>query len=219
MIAIVDYGLGNLASVRNAFRAVGADVSVTSDPDVIRSASGVVLPGVGAASAGMERLRERGLDRVVHEVASTERPLLGICLGMQLLFDRSDEGGADCLGLIPGTVRLLRSDEKIPHIGWNQAAFEPDAPLRQGLPPDPYFYFVHSYVCEPLDASVVAARTEYGERFCSAVCQRQIWGTQFHPERSGRTGLRLIRSFVDSLQPAARSGDIFPENQPQVLGR
>ena len=219
MIAIVDYGLGNLASVRNAFHAVGAEARVTSDPDAIREAAGVVLPGVGAASAGMERLRKRGLDRVVHEIAHAGRPLLGICLGMQLLFDRSEEGEVDCLGLIPGTVRLLRSSEKIPHIGWNQAMFAPDAPFRQGLSPDPYFYFVHSYVCDPRDASTVAAWTDYGERFCSAVYQGRIWGTQFHPERSGQTGLRLIGSFVDAVQQMDQSFEDSAEIHPQVLGR
>lgn len=197
MIAILDYGLGNLASVRNAFCAAGAEATVTSDEDVIRQASGVVFPGVGAAGAGMEWLRARGLDVVVREVAASERPLLGICLGMQLLFDRSEEGDVECLGLIPGTVRLLRGEVKIPHIGWNQVAVQAEAPLWQHLPPAPYFYFVHSYICRPLDPSAVAGVTEHGETFCSAVACGAIWGTQFHPERSGQMGQRLIRNFVD----------------------
>jgi glutamine amidotransferase len=214
MIAVVDYGLGNLASVRNALRAVGADVGVTSDRQQIERAAGVVLPGVGAARAGMERLCVLGLDGVVREVALQGMPLLGLCLGMQLLFDRSEEGDAECLGLIPGTVRLLRDAPKVPQIGWNQVR-PPDLAYRQGEQegaagsplrrllgddnaPSPYFYFVHSYVCVPDDPAVVAGVTDYGETFCSAAECGTIWGTQFHPERSGRTGLRLLRGFVET---------------------
>ena len=209
MIAIVDYGLGNLASVRNAFRAVGAEVTVTTDRAIIEQASGVVLPGVGAASAGIERLRERGLDRVIQDVALAGRPLFGICLGMQLLFDHSDEGEADCLGLISGSVRRLRGGVKVPHIGWNQVRISGAAPLWQNLSPDPYFYFVHSYVCDPRDPAVIAARTEHGEEFCSVVCDGPIWGTQFHPERSGQSGLALLRNFVKQCEPP---GDQDPSN-------
>ena len=198
MIAIVDYGLGNLASVHNAFAKVGAPVERTSDPEVIRRADGVVLPGVGAASAGMDRLRARGLDDVVVEVARSGRPLLGLCLGMQLLFERSEEGEASCLGLLPGNVRLMQVDLKVPHIGWNQVDTGAGLALWQGLPPDPYFYFVHSYVCVPADPALSAGETEYGAAFCSAVVAGSIWGVQFHPERSGRSGLQLIRNFVST---------------------
>jgi glutamine amidotransferase len=197
MIAVVDYGLGNVASVRNALRATGAEAELTSDPERIRRATGVVLPGVGAASAGMERLRARALDGVVQEVAQEGKPLLGICLGMQLLFDRSEEGSVECLGVIPGTVRLLHGQEKVPHIGWNQVAPRAESELWYGLPAELYFYFVHSYVCDPRDLSVSAGTTEYGETFCSAVQSGSVWGTQFHPERSGRVGLQLIRNFVE----------------------
>lgn len=205
MIAIVDYGLGNLASVRNAFRAVGADVEVTSEPERIHQASGIVLPGVGAASAGMKLLRARGLDEVVQDIARADVPLLGICLGMQLLFERSEEGDAECLGLIRGTARLLRGGEKVPHIGWNQVATENRNRLWHKLPPNPYFYFVHSYVCDPADTSVSAGRTEYGEIFCSAVECGSVWGLQFHPERSGRTGLQLIGNFVERCATRSKS--------------
>ena len=200
MIAIVDYGLGNLASVRNAFAAVDVEAAVTADAATIESASGVVLPGVGAASAGMQRLRERGLDDPIREVAATGRPVLGLCLGMQLLFDRSEEGDAACLGLLPGGVRLLRDAEKVPHIGWNQVATRDGAPVWRGMSSDPYFYFVHSYICEPDDPAVVAGTTSYGEQFCSVVVSDSVWGTQFHPERSGPVGLRLIRNFADMCQ-------------------
>lgn len=200
MIAIVNYGLGNLASVRNAFAAVGEAAVVTSDPIQIRNASGIVLPGVGAASAGMRLLQERGLDTVVKDAAATGRAVLGLCLGMQLLFERSEEGDARCLDLLPGSVGRLQGEVKVPHIGWNQVAARNALPLWRDVPADPYFYFVHSYVCRPDDPSVVAGTTEYGEQFCSVVARGRIWGTQFHPERSGPLGLRLIRNFVDMCQ-------------------
>lgn len=206
MIAIVDYDLGNLASVRNAFVEVGARAERTADPDTIREADGVVLPGVGAASAGMERLRARGLHDVVLEVARSGRPLLGLCLGMQLLFEHSEEGAASCLGLLPGSVRLMQVDLKVPHIGWNQVQTSSGSNLWKGLPADPYFYFVHSYVCVPADQSLSAGETEYGETFCSAVTSGPIWGVQFHPERSGKNGLQLIRNFVDVCGAHVRAG-------------
>ena len=196
MIAVVDYGVGNLASVRNAFHRVGVEVEVTRDARVIADADGIVLPGVGAASAGMERLREYGLDTVILDVAWAGKPLLGLCLGMQLLFDRSDEGDTACLGLVAGTVHRLQHVEKVPHIGWNRVE-RSRGPMWQGLPANPYCYFVHSFVCRPDDPEVAAGYTVYGEPFCSAVCRDVIWGTQFHPERSGRVGLRLIRNFSE----------------------
>ena len=196
MIAIIDYGVNNLSSVRNAFAFVGAKVSVTSDPAVIRGADGVVLPGIGAASAGMERIQARGLVRAIQEVASSGQPLLGICLGMQLLFERSEEGDIPCLGILPGTVRIMRGDLKIPQIGWNQVEMKARAPLWEGLPSNPYFYFVHSYVCEPSEETVVSGRTTYGTSFCSAVHAGSVWATQFHPERSGRSGLQVVRNFA-----------------------
>jgi glutamine amidotransferase len=196
VIAIVDYGLGNLASVRNAFTACGASVAVTSDPAAIREASGVVLPGVGAAAAGMAGLRERGLLDVVTDRARDGTPFLGHCLGMQLLFEESEENnGTRCLGLLPGIVRRLRGEVKIPHIGWNQVETRP-APLWDGQGASPYFYFVHSYVCVPAREEDVAGVTCHGEEFCSAVVSGAIWGAQFHPERSGTAGLALIRAFV-----------------------
>lgn len=214
MIAIIDYGLGNLASVRNAFHAAGALVRVTSLEDEIRQAAGVVLPGVGAASAGMQKLRERGLDGIVREIALSGTPFLGICLGMQLLFERSEEGDSECLGLLPGTVRLLRGGRKIPHIGWNQIDTRASH-LWRGLSDAPYFYFVHSYVCDPGDPSICAGTTDYGESFCSAVQTGSIWGTQFHPERSGVTGQGLIRNFISACQlsPAGAVAEVLPRTR------
>jgi glutamine amidotransferase len=202
MIAIVDYGLGNLASVGNAFRKVGAEVVRTSDPTGIREADGVVLPGVGAASAGMERLRARELVHVIRDVTSSGTPLLGLCLGMQLLFEWSEEGDAECLGLLAGRVRRLDGTVKVPHIGWNQVETVP-GPLWDGIPPTPYVYFVHSYVCDPADPAVIAGLTSYGDTFCSAVTAGSIWGAQFHPERSGEHGLQLIANFAAACKALA----------------
>jgi imidazole glycerol-phosphate synthase subunit HisH len=202
VIAIVDYGVNNLASVRNAFRAAGADVEVTADQGRIEQARGVVLPGIGAASAGMEQIRQRRLEEPLRRSVESGKPLLGLCLGMQLLFDRSEEGGnIPCLGIVPGTVRLLTGAPKVPQIGWNQVETRSASRLWRGLPADPYFYFVHSYVCVPSNPEVIAGETEYGERFCSALAHDAVWATQFHPERSGKTGLGLIANFVGACGP------------------
>jgi len=198
MIAIVDYGVNNLRSVLNAFRAVGAEVEVSADPKVLQRADGLVMPGVGAASAGMAQVRARGLEPVIREAHAAGKPILGLCLGMQLLFERSEEGGSvECLGLLPGTVRLLRGGVKIPQIGWNQVETRGSNGIWRDLPPNPYVYFVHSYICEPEDPELVAGRTDYGEVFASAVVSDSIWATQFHPERSGQIGLQMIRNFAD----------------------
>ncbi|MDQ2743068.1 MAG: imidazole glycerol phosphate synthase subunit HisH [Chloroflexota bacterium] len=199
MIVIVDYGLGNLASVRNAFLAAGAEVAITADPAIVSRATGLVLPGVGAASAGMRQLRARNLEQPVLAAAQGGRPVLGLCLGMQLLFDGSEEGDTTCLGLLPGTVELLQGAMKVPHIGWNQVTRQGPSLLWDDLPHDPYFYFVHSYICRPRDPAMIAGTTDYGGPFCSVVAAGTIWGTQFHPERSGRIGQQLIRNFVSAV--------------------
>ncbi len=199
MIAIVDYGLGNLASVRNAFRAAGVETTITADPAMVAQADGLVLPGVGAASAGMRQLRARNLEQPVLAAAQDGRPVLGLCLGMQLLFEGSEEGDTICLGLLPGTVELLQGTMKVPHIGWNQVAPQGQSALWHDLPPDPYLYFVHSYICRPRDPAMIAGVTDYGGPFCSVVAAGTVWGTQFHPERSGRIGQQLIRNFVSAV--------------------
>ncbi len=196
MILVVDYGLGNLASVRNALARVGADAKIVGDPDALGRADGLILPGVGAASEGMKRMRARGLDTAVLERARAGAPILGICLGMQLLFERSDEGDAACLGLLPGMVRRLDGPMKVPHIGWNQVEARPGSSMFAGLQERTYFYFVHSYICVPTNGDVCAGTTEYGRSFTSAVVAGPVWGTQFHPERSGEAGLRLIANFA-----------------------
>lgn len=196
-IAIVDYGMGNRRSVEKAFARVGARPLLTADHDAIRAADGVVVPGVGAFPRAMEQLRGRGLDALVVERAHTGVPLLGICLGMQLLFERSVEvEPCDGLALLRGDVRPLDAGElRIPHIGWNVARFERASRLNAGLPAETAFYHVHSYAAHPADPDDVLATAVYGERFATAVAREHVFGVQFHPEKSSTAGLRLLASF------------------------
>ncbi len=195
MIAIVDYGAGNLRSIQRAIETAGAETSITSKPDDVRSASRVVLPGVGNAAAAMNRLRESGLATVVTEAARSGKPVLGICLGMQLLFGDQEEGPTTGLGLLPGTVRSLPADHKVPQMGWNQAEFRAGTPMSDLQ--RAYFYFVHSYIAHPDDDTDIAAETNYGVRFPSIVARDAVWGFQFHPEKSGDDGLALVKTWVD----------------------
>ncbi|MBA2276627.1 MAG: imidazole glycerol phosphate synthase subunit HisH [Chloroflexia bacterium] len=197
MIAIVDYGAGNLRSIKRAIEAGGARAEITADPARVRGAQRVVLPGVGAAGAAMERLSESGMDGAVKEVAESGRPLLGICLGMQLLFDHQEEGPTRGLNLLGGEVRALPPERKVPHMGWNRVEFRSPSPL--GSAGDgPYFYFVHSYYAHVERPSDIAAVTSYGLSFPSVIVRDNIWGTQFHPEKSGEGGLALIRAWLRS---------------------
>lgn len=197
MIAIVDYGLGNLANVKNAFDKIGVSSMITSDKDAIQRAPGVVFPGVGAAQAGMERLRQSGLDKTIIDVARANKPVLGICLGMQLLLDTSEEGDTKCLGIIQGSVKKFQTTLKIPQIGWNNVAAS-SSKLFSGITTGSYFYFVHSYYCVPKKADVVFGTSDYDIRFCSALNDKNIYGVQFHPEKSGEAGLKLLHNFAKS---------------------
>jgi glutamine amidotransferase len=199
-VAVVDYGMGNRRSVQKALEHVGARAAITREHDHLRSADGLVVPGVGAFPLGMRNLSELGLDEVIRAAARAGKPVLGICLGMQLLFDRSEElGTTDGLGLIPGEVGRLRAEGlRIPHIGWNDVAFERPSPLTASLPAGGRpFYHVHSLVARPHDSEDVVATTTYGERFATIVARDSVFGVQFHPEKSSADGLRLLRSFVD----------------------
>jgi imidazole glycerol-phosphate synthase subunit HisH len=197
MIAVVDYGAGNLASVANALDKIGAPVTITRDPHEIRSAEGVIVPGVGAAADTMKHLTELELTDVVRSVIQQETPYLGICMGMQALLTRSYEGGEHaCLDVIPGSARRLPDGLPIPHMGWNQVSHPGDHPLFRGIPDGANFYFVHSYYVDPEDPAWVGGWTEYGISFASAVCRGNVMGTQFHPEKSGYWGLRLLENFV-----------------------
>jgi len=196
VIAIVDYGMGNRRSVEKALEHVGARPVLTSDHDTIRRADGVVVPGVGAFPEAMRRLRAAGLDEVITERAEAGVPVLGLCLGMQLLFDSSEEHeGATGLGLLPGRVTTLRAP-RVPHIGWNLVTFRRDAKLVEGLGEAAAFYHVHSLACEPDEESDVVGDGEYGRRFVSIVERGNVMGCQFHPEKSSRDGLALLRNFT-----------------------
>jgi glutamine amidotransferase len=195
-VAVVDYGMGNRRSVEKAFEHVGAEVRVTGDHDAIRAAGALVVPGVGAFPEAMRRLAADGLDGVIRERAGQGTPVLGICLGMQLLFEASAEHeGAAGLGLLPGEVTALEAP-KLPHIGWNRVALERPSGLTQGLGEAAAFYHVHSFVCRPREDGDVVGRGEYGERFASIVERDNVAGVQFHPEKSSRDGLALLANFV-----------------------
>jgi len=197
MIAIIDYGAGNIRSIEKALEHVGAKVRVIGDPTVVAAAQAVVLPGVGSGGTAMARMTERGLDGAIRQATEHGKPFLGICLGMQLLADHHAEGQVNGLGLFRGNVRRIAYGPKIPHMGWNQVT-----PLHAGLPifdnisPDDYFYFAHSYYVEPQDEQGVAAVTNYGSPYCSVIVTERVWGTQFHPEKSGTVGLQLLSNFV-----------------------
>lgn len=207
MLAIVDYGVGNLFSLRSSFVAIGADAVATSDPDVIRRASGVILPGVGAFRDAAAKLRETGLWKVVKEEADAGKPLLGICLGMQMLFEKSYEYGEyEGLGLISGSVRpiadVIPKDYKIPQIGWNALHLVKPSPILSGIKEGDYVYFVHSYYAADCDDSVIAV-TEYGAPLTAAVQRGNVIGCQFHPEKSGDVGLSILRAFRDYAEGGA----------------
>ena len=199
MIAIIDYGMGNLRSVQKAFEKVGHAALITSEPAEIRRASKVVLPGVGAFEDAIAELRRRKLVAPVLEAIDAQKPFLGICLGLQLLFDVSYENGRhEGLGVIPGeVVRFdVPAELSVPHMGWNQLAIRRKAPILEGVEPGTYFYFVHSYYVVPRDAGVVATETDYPGPFCSMIWRDNLFATQFHPEKSQSAGLAMLANFA-----------------------
>ena len=201
-IAVIDYGAGNLRSIRRALEAAGAAVTVTADAATVLAADAVVFPGVGAAGAAMQRLHDLDLISPIHDVVARERPFLGICLGMQLLFEEQEEGSTRGLGLLKGRVRSLSSEVKVPQIGWNRTLWVQDgAGSRAGESGD--FYFVHSYIAEPENPDDILAVSRYGEVFPSIVRHGHIWGTQFHPEKSGAAGLQMVGGWVDDVRAQA----------------
>ena len=198
-IVVIDYDSGNLRSVARAVEKAGVVPCVTSDPARVASADAVVLPGVGSGPAAMSALRSRGLVQPLLEYIASGRPFLGVCLGLQLLLDATDEGDADCIGLVPGRVRRLPEGLKVPHMGWNTVHFQSDHPLWAGIPQDSHFYFVHSYYADPTHRDHVAGLTDYGVEFCSIYARDNVVATQFHPEKSGENGLRIYANFVDQI--------------------
>ncbi len=197
-IGLIDYGMGNRRSAEKALEHVGARVAVSDDAATLRAMDGLVLPGVGAFPAGMAAIRARGLDELLAERVAAGVPLLGLCLGMQLLFEGSDEhGGAEGLGLLAGTVhRLNAADLKLPHIGWSEVRWQRPSPLAAGLPDPIYLYHVHSYAPMPADEQVMLATASYGEPFAAIVGRENVYGTQSHPEKSSTHGLALLKNFT-----------------------
>ena len=207
MIAIIDYGAGNLRSVVNAVNKLGYRPTVTSSPDDVLKAQAVILPGVGAAADTMANLKTLGLDSSIRHFISEDRPFLGVCIGLQILFASTEEGGWHrCLDIIPGLVRKLPSTLKIPHMGWNQVKQKLSHPIFDGIPDEANFYFVHSYYVEPEDRSLVAGETEYGIPICSILTRGNMVATQFHPEKSGEVGLRFYDNFIKIALGAKVSG-------------
>ncbi len=201
MVAIIDYGVGNLFSLQSSLRMVGAEAEVTADEEVIAKADRVILPGVGAFGDAARKLRESGMAEVVKREASGGKPLLGICLGMQLMFDKGYEYGEhDGLGLIKGSVRpiadVIPPDFKIPHIGWNALRFKKETPLFKYIKDGDYVYFVHSYHAVDCDESLLAV-TDYGADLTAAAACGNVYGCQFHPEKSGNVGLDILRAFLE----------------------
>jgi glutamine amidotransferase len=206
MIAIIDYGMGNLKSVFNAFKQASpeADIKVTSNPADIKKAHHVVFPGQGAMPDCIRELDERNLRSSVIDAAKT-KPFLGICIGLQMLFDKSEEGNTDGLGLLSGTIKRFNNENtadeighklKIPHMGWNEVSQKNDHPLWQNISNNDRFYFVHSYYLESKDKNIVSAETLYSQKFCCAIAKENIFAVQFHPEKSSTAGLQLIKNFV-----------------------
>jgi glutamine amidotransferase len=197
MIAIIDYGAGNIRSIEKALEYIGANVQVTDDPGIVNKAQAIVLPGVGSGRAAMTRIVERDLDNAIRNAILLRKPFLGICLGMQLLADHHAEGAVDGLSLFPGEVRKISHGPKIPHMGWNQVTqLQSGLAIFEEIPQETYFYFAHSYYVEPQDSQGVAAVTDYGSSFCSVIVTEHVWGTQFHPEKSGASGLQLLSNFL-----------------------
>ncbi|MFN8497735.1 MAG: imidazole glycerol phosphate synthase subunit HisH [Anaerolineae bacterium] len=203
MLAIVDYGVSNLRSVQKAFEHETHDVVVTGDPRQIGDADAIVFPGQGAFGDSMRHLREHGLVEPLREAVLSGKPFFGICLGLQMLFEESDEMGLHTgLGMLPGRVERLRTQEKIPHIGWNQIHTVREHPLLAGIAPGAYAYFDHSYAVCPADASLTLATTDYGSDIVCAVARHNIMAVQFHPEKSQTVGLRIVRNFVALVNDA-----------------
>jgi glutamine amidotransferase len=199
MIAIIDYDAGNIKSVEKAMQLLGQEVIITRDRETIMNADKVILPGVGAFGDAMSKLRQYGLDEVIRDVTAKGTPFLGICLGLQLLFERSDETpGVEGLGILKGEILRIPDKEglKIPHMGWNNIKVKEGSRLFKGLPDNPYVYFVHSYYLQADDEDIVAATTEYGVKIHAAVEKDNIFACQFHPEKSSTVGLQILKNFV-----------------------
>lgn len=207
-LVVIDYESGNLRSVSKALESVGVRSVVTADPAEIASADAVIFPGVGSAPAAMAALNARNLVQPLRDYVASGRPFMGVCLGLQLLMDRTEEGETTCLGIVPGIAKRLVSGElagalKVPHMGWNSVRFTGDHPIFNGIPQDSYFYFVHSYYAVPEDPAGFFGMTSYGVDFCSVYAKGNLVATQFHPEKSGPVGVSIYKNFAAlAAQPA-----------------
>lgn len=199
MLAIIDYGLGNLTSVANALNKLTIPNQISNRPEVIQQATGLILPGVGAAGEGMKNLAAKKLNLVIKNQMAQGKPILGICLGMQLLFSTSDESNVDCLDIIKGQVKKFEISLKVPQMGWNQVKIAPQSKLFKGIKNESNFYFVHSYYCDPKDPTIMIGTTNYGQNFASAIETNSVFGVQFHPEKSGDAGLQLLKNFSEVI--------------------
>jgi len=202
---VIDYESGNLRSVSRALESQGVDPLVSGDAAEFEGADAMVLPGVGSGPAAMDALKQRGMVGPIRDYIASGRPFLGICLGLQLLMDRTEEGDAPCLGVVPGDAKRLPAGLKVPHMGWNSVRFNNAHPVLAGVPQESYFYFVHSYYADPEDPAGVSGTTEYGIPFCSVYAKDNLVATQFHPEKSGPAGLRIYKNFI-GLASVKRSG-------------
>lgn len=196
-VALIDYGVGNLGSVKNMFKRLGVETETVSEPEALLDANRALLPGVGAFDHGMALLDDMGWTNAIHDFVATGRPFLGICLGMQLLLDASEEGERPGLGIIPGKAQRFdaASGIRVPHMGWNSATATSQHPLFDSQPSDSRFYFVHSYFAKPVSEENALALTDYGHRFASAIYRDNVMGTQFHPEKSHKFGMQLLNNF------------------------
>ena len=201
-IAIVDYQAGNVSSVQKAIAASGGNAEISSEPDDISNADALVFPGQGACDSSMRELNQKNLVEPIKDFIKSGKPFLGICLGLQLLLDGSDEGSEPGLGILRGHVRRLPNDLKVPHMGWNRVQFHRTHPLFDGIPNGSYFYFVHSYYADLVDKEFVIGTTDYGVEFCSAAGKNNVLAVQFHPEKSGSLGLRIYGQFVQLVRKA-----------------
>lgn len=209
MVGVIDYKAGNAPSVMNALRHIGREGTLVSSAAEALRADGLILPGVGSAGETMASLREMGLLDVIRESAAKGKPFLGICVGLQVLFEHSEEGDVDCLGLLPGCVRRFDPERvRVPQMGWNRVTFLRDNPILEGLPATGYFYFVNSYFVEPDAPDIMLGRAGYGASFCAMAARGNLYGAQFHVEKSADTGLRLLKNFAEiSGTSAAAQGE------------
>lgn len=200
LITIIDYQASNLRSVQKAIEANGAKAIISDKAEVISKSDAIVFPGQGAIDPAMKKLSEKKLIDIIKSYISNNKPFLGICLGLQLLFDSSDEGDEKCLGILEGKSKLFPSSVKTPHMGWNQVEINLPNPLFKDIPSNSFFYFVHSYYALPKNDKIIASKTEYGIEFCSSIITKNVMGVQFHPEKSGANGLKIYSNFINFIK-------------------